>query len=139
MAMASSAGTTRLRMASIPSHEVIGPWRAAPGAPHRPSCRPRPPAARPSPLARRALSLSTKRARAPRLILTRLGNQADASLGATLLSIKPRPNPIGAVLLAPLLGFAEDRLPPAPGEPALRAPGLVSLAIAFLFSLLLLA
>ena len=70
------------------------------------------------------------------ILITRVDNETDAKMGATMLSIESQAKALGAMILAPLLGYAVDRLAAAPDEPALWVVGLVGLAVALLFALI---
>jgi len=69
------------------------------------------------------------------ITLTRLDNESEAAMGATLLSIESQAHAGVEMVLAPLLGLAVDRLAATPGEPALWAAGLVGAAVALVGAL----
>ena len=64
------------------------------------------------------------------ITITRVDNETDAKMGATMLSIESQAKAIGAMILAPVLGLAVDGLARAPELPALWAVGFVGAAIA---------
>jgi len=57
-------------------------------------------------------------------------------MGATMLSIESQAKAVGAMILAPLLGYAVDRLAAAPDVPAFWVVGAIGLAVALLFALI---
>jgi len=63
-------------------------------------------------------------------------NETDAKMGATMLSIESQAKSLGAMVLAPLLGLAVDRLGASPEEPALWVVGLVGVAVTLVGALL---
>lgn len=69
------------------------------------------------------------------ITITRVDNEADASMGATMLSIESQAKALGTMALAPLLGLAVDTLG-SPGRPALWAVGALGALIALAGSLL---
>ena len=69
------------------------------------------------------------------IVITRVDNETDATMGATMLSIESQGKSLGAMVLAPLLGYAVDKLG-APGQPALWVIGAAVAGIALIGSLL---
>jgi len=69
------------------------------------------------------------------ITIARVDNETDATMGATMLSIESQAKALGAMILAPLLGYAVDRLAGAPQEPALWVVGAVGLVVALAFAL----
>jgi MFS family permease len=70
------------------------------------------------------------------ITITRVDNETDARMGATMLSIESQAKALGTMTLAPLLGYAVDALAGEPGQPALWAVGAAGLAITLVGSLL---
>jgi len=70
------------------------------------------------------------------ITITRLDNETDAAMGATMLSIESQAKAAGAMVLAPLIGLAVDGLAAGPGEPALWVAGAVGAAVALLGALM---
>ena len=68
------------------------------------------------------------------ITITRVDNETDASMGATMLSIESQAKAIGTMALAPLLGLAVDKLGTS-GQPALWAVGALGVTIALIGSL----
>jgi len=64
------------------------------------------------------------------ITITRVDNETDPSMGATMLSIESQTKAIGTMVLAPILGFGVDRLASTPGSPALWFVAAVGLLIA---------
>ena len=69
------------------------------------------------------------------IVITRVDNETDATMGATMLSIESQAKATGAMILAPLIGWGVDRLAAAPEQPALWVAAGVGAVIAFLGSL----
>ena len=69
------------------------------------------------------------------ITITRVDNETDATMGATMLSIESQAKSLGAMVLAPLLGYLVDTLTRRPGEPALWVVGVVGVAITLVFAL----
>jgi len=70
------------------------------------------------------------------ITITRVDNETEAAMGATMLSIESQAKAVGAMILAPLLGYAVDKLASAPDQPALWVVGAIGLAVALLFALI---
>ena len=64
------------------------------------------------------------------ITITRVDNETDATMGATMLSIESQAKALGAMILAPLLGLAVDSLAAGPEQPALWAVGGAGAAVA---------
>ena len=64
------------------------------------------------------------------MLVTRVDNETDPGMGATMLSIESQAKSAGAMVLAPLLGYAVDRLAAGPEQPALWVVGLVAAGVA---------
>jgi len=69
------------------------------------------------------------------IVITRVDNETDSEMGATMLSIESQGKAAGAMILAPLIGYGVDHLAAAPGQPALWVVGAAGLAIALLGAL----
>jgi len=70
------------------------------------------------------------------MLITRVDNETDAKMGATMLSIESQAKAVGAMILAPLLGLGVDRLGAGREAPALWMVGLVGVAVTFAGSLI---
>ena len=70
------------------------------------------------------------------ITVTRVDNETDAKMGATMLSIESQAKSLGAMVLAPLLGLAVDRLGASPEQPALWVVGLVGVAVTLVGAIL---
>ena len=64
------------------------------------------------------------------MTITRVDNETEAKMGATMLSIESQAKATGAMILAPLIGYAVDRFAAAPDKPALWIVGAAGLLIA---------
>ena len=69
------------------------------------------------------------------IAVTRVDNETDASMGATMLSIESQARALGAMILAPLLGLGVDKLAVRGGPPAFWIVGVAGAAIALLGTL----
>ena len=63
------------------------------------------------------------------ILITRVDNETDAKMGATMLSIESQFQSTGEMVLAPVLGFLVDRLAASPEQPALWVVGVAGAAI----------
>ena len=70
------------------------------------------------------------------ILITRVDNESDAKMGATLLSIESQAKSLGAMILAPLLGYLVDVLTVNRDEPSLWVVGVAGVAIALIGALL---
>ena len=70
------------------------------------------------------------------MLITRVDNETDAAMGATMLSIESQAKSLGAMALAPLLGYLVDTLSPSPERPALWVVGVAGVAITLIGVLL---
>jgi len=64
------------------------------------------------------------------MTITRVDNETDAAMGATMLSIESQAKATGAMVLAPLIGYGVDKLAAGPKDPALWVAAAVALAVA---------
>jgi len=63
------------------------------------------------------------------IVVTRVDNETEARMGATMLSIESQAKALGSAILAPALGYAVDAFARTPDTPALWAVGAVGLAV----------
>jgi len=63
------------------------------------------------------------------ILITRVDDETDARMGATMLSIESQAKALGSAILAPALGYAVDALAAKPDVPALWTVGAVGLVI----------
>ena len=68
--------------------------------------------------------------------ITRVDNETDAKMGATMFSIESQAKALGAMVMAPLIGLGVDRLSAAPEQPALWVAGTVGAAVILVGALL---
>ena len=66
------------------------------------------------------------------ITITRLDNETEAGMGATMLSIDSQTTAAGTMVLAPAVGLAVDRLAVAPDQPALWVVGVVGVVVTLL-------
>ena len=66
------------------------------------------------------------------MTITRVDNETDATMGATMLSIESQAKATGAMVLAPLIGYGVDALAKGPKQPALWVAGAVALVVAII-------
>lgn len=69
------------------------------------------------------------------IAITRVDNETDATMGATMLSIESQAKALGAMILAPLFGLGVDKLAASGGPPAFWIVGAAGAAIALLGTL----
>ncbi|MFO7898731.1 MAG: MFS transporter [Planctomycetota bacterium] len=69
------------------------------------------------------------------VLITRVDNETEATMGATMLSIESQVRALGAMVLAPLIGYGVDRLAAAPGRPALWVVAAAGLFISLIGAL----
>jgi len=69
------------------------------------------------------------------ITITRIDNETDARMGATLLSIESQGQALVAMVLAPAVGFLVDHLAATPEQPALWVVGIVGVGVALLGTL----
>ena len=66
------------------------------------------------------------------ITITRVDNETDAKMGATMLSIESQAKAGGAMVLAPLIGLGVDRLAAGPDDPALWVAAAAGAVVTFL-------
>ena len=69
------------------------------------------------------------------ITITRVDNETDAKMGATMFSIESQTKAAGTMVLAPIVGFGVDQLAKAPDSPALWFVGAIGLLIALVGAL----
>ena len=69
------------------------------------------------------------------ILITRVDNETDATMGATMLSIESQSKAAGTLVLAPLAGLAVDTLSAGPAQPGFWVVGAMGALVAGIASL----